>query len=258
MKVRRFTAAVRGEWYKLASLRSTWLTLAAAVVVAVGAAGAQGLLLRDYVPLEGGRDLDPFFPGSLALVVALPALAAFGVISTAGEYSARTLSTSLLAVPGRGGFYLAKVTAAAAFSTLTVLVMVPLSFWAAQTGLGEDGLGLDADGAATVLVGSVIFLVLMALFAIGVGAVARNSAAALGVLLPFLFLSSQGLGNIPAIQEYAQFLPDQGGQVIMHIVPDNDPRFAKDYGPWQGLGIVAVWALALVGAGWWTTRRVEA
>lgn len=257
MNTRSWTFALRGEWYKLISLRSTWWTLAATLVVAVGMAYLQGWLLRDYTPPPGARPLDPFFPGSLGLVLALPALAGFGIVSTAGEYSARTLSSSLLAVPNRNGFYLAKVVAAAGLSVVTVLVAVPLAHLACQAGLGDDGVRLTSQDALTVLAGSAIFMVSMAVFAIGVGAVARNSAVALGVMLPLLFLSSQGLGNIPAIQDYAQYLPDQGGQVIMRIVPADDPAFAKDYGPWQGLGLTGTWAAALLAAGWWVTRRAE-
>ncbi|GAA4557470.1 hypothetical protein GCM10023193_09400 [Planotetraspora kaengkrachanensis] len=53
--------------------------------------------------------------------------------------------------------------------------------------------------------------------------------------------------------------PDQVGMVVMHLAgPQDDPRWARDYGPWTGLGILVLWtALTLVG-GLLVLRRRDA
>ena len=57
----------------------------------------------------------------------------------------------------------------------------------------------------------------------------------------------------------AQYLPDQAGMVIMHIVGDgDDPRFARPYGPWTGLGIMALWTVAALLGGYLAVRRRDA
>ncbi|WP_203881126.1 hypothetical protein [Planotetraspora kaengkrachanensis] len=47
--------------------------------------------------------------------------------------------------------------------------------------------------------------------------------------------------------------------VVMHLAgPQDDPRWARDYGPWTGLGILVLWtALTLVG-GLLVLRRRDA
>jgi len=76
------------------------------------------------------------------------------------------------------------------------------------------------------------------------------------VLLPLLFLGSQGLGNVPGVKAVAQFLPDEAGMAAMHVVgPAGDPRFGRPYGPWAGLGIMALWTAAALLAGYFAMRR---
>jgi ABC-2 type transport system permease protein len=79
------------------------------------------------------------------------------------------------------------------------------------------------------------------------------------VLMPLLFLGSQGLGNAPTVGTVLQFLPDQAGAVILHIAgrPD-DPDFDRSFGPWTGVAILALWtALSLLG-GYLVLRRRDA
>ncbi len=69
-------------------------------------------------------------------------------------------------------------------------------------------------------------------------------------------LGSQGLGNIPYVRQVAQYLPEQAGMVIMHVAgPPNDGAFARAYGPWAGLGILALWTTATLIGGWFALRR---
>ncbi|MFC0531989.1 hypothetical protein [Phytohabitans kaempferiae] len=71
--------------------------------------------------------------------------------------------------------------------------------------------------------------------------------------------SRKGLGNIPAIRSVTQYLPDQTGWVIMHLAgPQDDPRWARDYGPCTGLGLLALWMAASLLGGWLVLRRRDA
>jgi ABC-2 type transport system permease protein len=87
----------------------------------------------------------------------------------------------------------------------------------------------------------------------------RSSVRALVVLLPLLFLGSQGLGNVPAVKPVTQYLPDQVGMVIMHLTgPADDPRFGRPYDGWTGLGILALWTVAALVGGYLVLRRRDA
>ncbi|GII28631.1 hypothetical protein [Planotetraspora mira] len=67
------------------------------------------------------------------------------------------------------------------------------------------------------------------------------------------------LGNIPKLRSVTQYLPDQVGMVIMHITgPQTEPRWARDYGPWTGIGLLALWAAAALIGGYLVLRRRDA
>ncbi len=96
------------------------------------------------------------------------------------------------------------------------------------------------------------------MFTAAVAALLRSTVIALSVLLPVLFLSSQGLGNVAAIKPVAQYLPDQVGMVIMRLTFPGDPQFGRDYGAWTGIGILVLWTAAALAAAWLSVRRKDA
>jgi hypothetical protein len=87
----------------------------------------------------------------------------------------------------------------------------------------------------------------------------RSSVASLAVLLPLLFLGSQGLGNVPKVKVVTQYLPDQAGSVIFHLFgPPGNPVFGRDFGPWTGLAILALWTAAALTGGYLVLRHRDA
>jgi hypothetical protein len=61
---------------------------------------------------------------------------------------------------------------------------------------------------------------------------------------------------VPKLKTVTQYLPDQVGQVIMHVVGQaDDPRFARPYGPWTGIGLMALWTATALFAGYLAMRR---
>lgn len=251
------TAALKAEWTKLRTVRSTVWTLLSALVIGTGLAYLAGRSFRDS--LTDPTDFDPLFATFYSLTLGQLGLVVFGVLVIGAEYSTGTIRATLIAVPHRGSLYLAKVFAA----TLTILgvavVTVLATFFAAQAGLGPLGVTLTGSGVPQAVVGATVYLVLICLFAFGLTAILRSTISVLVILLPLLFLGSTGVGNIPQIKDFAQYLPDQAGMVVMHLTaPDNDPNFGRDYGPWTGLGIVALWTAAALLGGFLTMRHRDA
>jgi ABC-2 type transport system permease protein len=103
------------------------------------------------------------------------------------------------------------------------------------------------------------YLTLMCVFAMGVAAIARGTALPLGIMIPLLFLGSQGLGNVRQVRTVAQYLPDQVSVVMMGVVRP-DPSFItyRGFGPWTGLGILILWTAAAVAGGYLVVRRSDA
>lgn len=250
------------EWTKLRSLRSTFWTLLAGVVVSVGLGALFGWSFRANfarLPSEQQERFDPLFATFYSLTLGQLGLVVFAVLVVTGEYGARTIRTSLAAVPQRGRFYAAKLSAGTLAVSGVAAVTVFTTFTVAQFALGPYRASLGGDGVPTAIVGACLYLALICLFAMGVAAIVRRSVLALSLLLPLLLLGSQGLGNVPKIKAVTQYLPDQAGAVIMHLAgPPGDPRFGRDYGPWTGLGILAIWAAVAVAGGYLVLRRRDA
>jgi hypothetical protein len=109
--------------------------------------------------------------GMLTAVV----LIALGVLATAGEWSHRTVQTTYLLVPRRGGVLAAKSVAVALMGAAFAAVSAALS--AGVLGLMLDGVSWDGAGRALVAViaAGAVFAVIGA----GVGAALGNTPAAL-------------------------------------------------------------------------------
>lgn len=103
--------------------------------------------------------------------------------------------------------------------------------------------------------GSVLYLCLIALFGLGVGAVLRNAPFAAGFVLSALYV-------VPAI---APFFPDRDWQEALYrigpataglSIQTTADAASLPIGPWAGLAVAAAWALgALTIGGWLLWRR---
>ncbi|MCU7729221.1 ABC transporter permease subunit [Actinoplanes sp. KI2] len=255
-------ALLTAEWIKIRSLRSTIWTLASAIALSVGLAYLVGSSFRagfDEMTADARASFDPLFATFYSLTLGQLALVVLAAFVVTGEYSSGTISTSLTAVPRRGLFYAGKVLAGGLLGGAVAAVTVPLTFIAAQVGLGPHGTAFTSAGTPEAALGACLYLALIYLFATGVAMLLRGSIPTLAVLLPLLFLGSQGLGNVPRVKAVAQYLPDQAGMVVMHLTgPAGDPRFGRPYGPWLGLGIMALWTAISLLAGYVALRRRDA
>jgi ABC-type transport system involved in multi-copper enzyme maturation permease subunit len=252
-------ALLAAEWTKARTLRSTFWTLLATVVVSAGLAYLIGLSFRSALPrmpADRRESFDPLFATFYSLTLGQLALVVFAVLLVGSEHSSGTIRSSLLAVPARGFYFTAKVLLGAAIALAVSAITVLAAFTAAQSGLGPHA--VTFGGSAAAIAGAVLYLLLICLFTIGVTAMLRSSIGALAILLPILFLGSQGLGNIPKVKTVTQYLPDQAGMVMLHLTTPGDPQFGRDYGAWTGMGIMALWAAAALAGGYLILRRRDA
>jgi ABC-2 type transport system permease protein len=129
----------------------------------------------------------PHDPARLALLgvyLGQAPVAVLGVLTVSGEYSTGLIRTTLAAVPGRPTVLAAKATvlavAVAAVASAALLVSVLVA--------RRIGLSLAAGPVLRATAGSVGYLVLIAILSLGVAAVVRDSAAAIGTVLGLLYL----------------------------------------------------------------------
>ncbi|MFD8382471.1 ABC transporter permease [Streptomyces sp. NPDC059679] len=255
----RMRAAFAAEWIKIRTVRSTLWTLLLSLVVSVGLGILVGhSMSASFAGMDRERqeNFDPVEAGFLGLTVGQIALVVFGVLQIGAEYTSGTIRGSLLAVPRRGLFYGAKVSATMLTALVFSLFTVYITFFAAQWALGPQGVSLGDPGVLRATFGAWAYLTLMCAFSIGVATMLRSTALTLGIMIPLLFLNSQGLGNVPKIRTVAQFLPDQAGAVMMRVVTVDESFIThRGFGPGTALVILLAWTAAALVGGLMALRR---
>jgi ABC-2 type transport system permease protein len=259
--VKPFRRVVTAELTKIRTVRSTRRALLLTLLVCACLGYAVSLSLRlsfPRLPPQQRRDFDPLFAAFYSLSIGQLALVAYGAAVTGSEYSTGMIVTSLAAVPRRGLFYAAKITAGLLAGGGTALVSVTATFLAAQQALGPHRASPGASATVQAFLGACLYLTLICALAMGVAAILRSQALALAIMMPLLFLDSQGLGNVPGLQKVIDYLPDQAGSVVMHLNGPGDGHFSRPFGPWTGIGIMATWTVAALVAGYFVLASNDA
>ncbi|MCF1594287.1 ABC transporter permease [Streptomyces muensis] len=239
-----FTPVLHSEWLKIRTLRSlpgALLALFAATTAFSALAGSDGSSDPDFDPLFTA--LSGVLPGQIAAI-------SFGAMAVSSEYHGGALRLTLAAVPQRGRWFAAKVTAIAVPALLVGLVTACTAYVVARAGLGSAANGITTGEEVRGVLGCGIYLMLMALFAAGLTAVFRSGVATLSLLIPFILVVSFVIGD--AAGTVADFLPDKAGQIVLHQTYDGT------LGPWSGLAVTALWTTAALLAGAWSVRRRDA
>ncbi|MFK0048761.1 ABC transporter permease subunit [Streptomyces sp. NPDC090741] len=239
---------LHSEWIKIRSLRGTFGAL---IAIFLATAGIQALAAAAVGQAEAGSmGEDPLLGAFYGINFGQIAAFTFGASALAAEFHNGALRTSLTAVPSRTRFYLSKIAVVGALAFLAGQVTGLLTFVLGQAFMGQYAMSLGDPGTLRAVFGSGVYLTLMALFAAGLTAVLRSAAVVLSVLIPFVvmapFIIGQAAGGV------AEFLPDQAGQLVMHL--ESSGRL----GPWSGLGVLALWAAAALAGGWLAVRRRDA
>ncbi|MGW4540994.1 ABC transporter permease [Streptomyces chartreusis] len=239
-----FTPVLHAEWLKIRTLRSlpgALLALFAVTTAFAAPAGAEGSSAPDFDPLFSS--FSGVLPGQIAAV-------SFGAMAVSSEYHGGALRLTLAAVPQRGRWFAAKMTAIAVPALLVGLVTALAALAVARAGLGSAANGLTTAQQVRGVLGCGIYLMLMALFAAGLTAVLRSGVATLSVLIPFILVVSFVVGD--TVGTVADHLPDKAGQIVLH------QTYEGTLGPWSGLAVTALWTAAALLAGGWSVRRRDA
>ncbi|MER6531238.1 ABC transporter permease [Streptomyces sp. NPDC001508] len=250
---------IRSEWTKIRSVASTVWTLSLAVVVTIALGMLISALSRsqfDDMPARERLSFDPTYVSFAGMSLGQLAMIVFGVLVVSNEYSTGMIRTSLAAVPRRGTFLFSKIAVAGGLALVVGMATGFAAFFLGQAMLGSHRTQLGDPGVLRAVVGGGLYMTLIAVFSMGVAAMLRSPMLSLGILMPFFFLISNILGNVDATKKIGRFLPDQAGSRIMQVVPridDNPP-----YGPWGGLGIMALWVLAVLIGGYVLLKKRDA
>ncbi|MCX4995976.1 ABC transporter permease [Streptomyces longwoodensis] len=253
------TQVVRSEWTKIRSVASTVWTLSLAVVVTIALGMLISALSKNEFDSMSRRDrlsFDPTFISFAGMSLGQLAMIVFGVLVVSNEYSTGMIRTSLAAVPQRASFLLSKIAVATGLALLVSLATSFAAFFLGQAMLGSHRAQIGDPGVLRAVIGGGLYMTLIAVFSMGVATMLRSPMLSLGILMPFFFLISNILGNVSATKKVGRYLPDQAGSKIMQVVTPLDDD--TPYGPWGGLGIMALWVLAALLGGLLLLKKRDA
>lgn len=248
--------AARMEWIKLRSLRSTWWTLAVTAAGTVGIGVAVGLNTRD-----GSGDL---INNALAGVVpGLLLVGALGVLTMTSEYTSGTIRATLAAVPRRPLILAAK---AAVFGAVTLIVGEAASFiafFAEAATLRHDIVAptLSQPGVLRAVVATGAGYCLVGLLGLGLGAIIRHSAAAVGVLVAGVYVVAQVIGFIA--RGAAAYMPilivENSLSTTKPVTCGTESASCPDFlSAWAGLSVLSLYAVVALTVGGWLLAKRDA
>ncbi|MEE6273109.1 ABC transporter permease subunit [Georgenia sp. MJ206] len=260
-----FPRVVRAEWIKLWSLRSTYWVIGATLLAMVLMA-----LLMSFGASQAaqnpefGAGPDGTMVLGLSYSMAQLVVAVLGVLVISGEYSTGMIRSSFAAVPGRVSVLAAKALVIAVVSFVLGVVGVGLSYLVSIPLLADAGGAADLGDPDTqrMFWGTGLYLMAVALLALGVGALLRHSAGAiatvLGVLLVLPTVAQIAAAQLDWVADLYPYLPSTAGERIVAFdlgamamgMPDNLLE------PWAGFGVLMAYvAVVLVAATVFLRRR---
>jgi len=239
--------AVRSEWTKFWSVRSTWWGLLTAFAVQLGYSALLAFSLNAQHKSGDSEVFELAAPAvSTDAVFYLTQLAVLSVatLTIASEYATGSIRSTLQWVPARWRVLPAKCGVLMPVLFVLGIVLSGLSIVVAQALLGDFAPDLSFAAVARTMLGTGAYLALLGVLVTGVGAALRSVAGTISVVFTVLMilpLLMAGMG-LTAVVDY---LPGVAGVNLMSA--DGQPNLMtgspSPYGGGIALAIVSGWAL---------------
>ncbi len=252
--------ALRYEWVRLTSIRSTWWLTLGALFVAGGVSFLWSLTFSDRQSMrELGRPaVDAAVitqGGSTGFVPLLVAyvLGILGVFTFGHEYRHGMIRATLTALPQRYNVLLAKIIVTALWAAVVSAGCLLLgALWGYVNG-GDQGFSITADGMPRVMLGYILYITMFTLVGLAVAAIIRNQAGAIVFMLVVPLVIESVLRLVLVIPDFfngvegvVQFFPfDAGSQMLIKFPINADFTGPKPLDPLPG-GLVMAVFLVLV------------
>jgi len=253
------TEVLISEWHKLRTVRTTWWTLAAVAVFNVVTAAVLGIVLGKTLSTHQQASVsDPVRLSLGGLHLSQVAIGVLGVLVITSEYGTGMIRATLAAVPQRRLVLAAKTAVLALAAAAAGLATSFAAYFAFQVFLPASSpmrVSLSEPGVARAVTGAGLYLAVLALAGLGLGAVLRSSAGAIAALYGLLFAPPLIMNLLPASwQDTAgRYLPMNAAESV-YVVHQQPHSLA----PWAGFGLLCGYAAAALVAGFILIGRRDA
>lgn len=248
---RSLLLAVRSEWTKLRTVRSTPFTL----LVVLAATLAISIAVMAWYPSHWAHlsasdkaSFDPTNDSLTGLALGQLAMGVLGVLSIGAEYATGTIRATAAAVPNRLVVIMAKAAVVGAVCLAVGEAVAFAAFFVGQSVLGsgvpQASLGQAGVARAVALAGA--YLAVMGLLGLGLGMVIRHTAGAMAAFVGLVLVLPGIISAFPSARSsVGRFLPVQIAANSLSAVHHQAPFF----GPWAGLGLLCLYLVGVLGLG---------
>jgi hypothetical protein len=254
------------EWTKIRSVRSTVWTLILFVVITIGltvlitvvtsanwgsgreAATRDARIIADPVSVILGAGVGL---GQLTICV-------LGAMVITTEYSTGVIRASLLAVPRRLPMMAAKAVVFAAIVVVVAEIVCFGSFFVGAAILHSHvAVSLSDPGVTRAVLGAGLYLTVLGLFALGIGGLIRHTAGAISTVIGIVLVLPIITSLLPSntVDDHINaYLPSQAGSLISHAHQQSGDLLS----PWQGFGLLCLYAVIVLAASVYLLKRRDA
>jgi ABC-2 type transport system permease protein len=258
-----FGPLLRAEWTKLRSVRSTLWSFVIMVVLTVGfTVLLTALTVSQWDKATASQQAqtiaDPtgaIFGAGLAF--SQLAVCVLGVMVMASEYSTGMIRSSLLAVPKRTPMLWAKcVVFAVVVFIVTEATAFPTFFIGAAILHSKAPVSLGDPGVLRAIIGAGLFMSVLGLFALSIGAIVRHTAGAITGIIGFVLILSPLAQALPGSfgRHVHGYLPSEAGRLIVQTHQGSSDVLSA----WQGFGVFCLWVVALLAVAAYLLNRRDA
>jgi ABC-2 type transport system permease protein len=258
---------IKSEWVKLRSVRSTIWSLLAAFLIVVALGILISLARASHLHNESRHDQVTFDATGTSLAgtfLAQLAIGVLGVLLITGEYSTGMVRATFGAVPHRLPVLWAKAIVFAVVAFVLMLIAAFIAFFGGQAAFSGKHLdpsittkaintSISDPGVLRAVIGAGLYLMLVGVFGLALGALIRSTAGGIATLFGLLLVLPIIVNFLPGnwSTDIQKYLPGSAGQSIMNVVHDND-----SLSPWVGFAVFCAYvAVALAAAGFSLVRR---
>jgi ABC-2 type transport system permease protein len=240
---------ILSEWTKFRSLRSTRWSLLVTVVLAIGIPLIAATITDarwSHMSVQEQLARQPLDIALVGVRIAQLAIGVLGVLVISSEYSTGMIRASLGAVPKRLPVLWAKIVVLATVSFVLAVPAVLAAFFGTQKILEQHRIlkvSFSDPGVARTVIGGALYLTVIGVFALGLGAITRNTAGGISFYVGVIFVIPPLMFVLPLSwnEAISKYLPSNAGADIFTL--NHGPH---DLAPWTGFGLLCAYAAVTI------------
>ena len=220
-----FPGVLRSEWTKFRSVRSTLWCVGITVVLSILIPILVAIINRTHWSQMNPSEQANRHPLDIAFVgifIAQLVIAVLGVLLISAEYSTGSIRSTMTAVPKRLPVLWAKLLDYALFTMALMVPAVLISFFSTQAifdTIPQLQVSFSAPGVARCVLMGAVYVTMVGIFALALGAIVRNTAGGIATFAGIFFVIPPLMNLLPTNWNNAisQYLPPNAGTQMFSL-----------------------------------------